>query len=301
MTIKTYDTRDEWRADRPNHIGASESPAILGHGYSNQSATQIYVQKTDPTLDDVIDETMSERMEIGLLQEPVIKRLFEQRTGLDVETTDKPTVYIDDRRPYLSATLDGELCDEDGKAVWEAKNVDHFMGAEWEDGCPLRVQIQTQHQMMVTGYRRAYIAALIGGNRLVWRRYERNDKFIAAMLPTLSHFWNCVQARTPPPVDASVATGQALARLYREDDGETVLLPDEAVEWDEKLLAVKTEIKGLENIKRGLENEIKAAMGSAAYGQIPGGGRYSWKTSTRHEKAREAREVTIRTLRRLKK
>ena len=42
-------------------------------------------------------------------------------------------------------------------------------------------------------------------------------------------------------------------------------------------------------------------MGTAAVGVLPGGqGSFSWKTVDRHEKARDARTVSMRVFRRLK-
>ncbi len=302
MQRLTYESREAWLADRPNRIGASESPGILGYGYANESALATYAKKSDPTLEEVIDETDRQRMEAGTLMEPVIQELFRRASGLVVAVDPTLIVCVSSERPHVGCTLDGELVDDDGPAVWQAKNVGEYMAHDWENGSlPMRVQIQTQHEMYATGYPRAYIAALIGGNRLVWKRTDRNERFIRAMLPVLDSFWQCVQNRQPPPPDESRATAEALKRLYAEEHGETIQLPPDAATWDTDLLAIKDTIKELEATKRGLENQIKAALKDAAYGEIPGGGRYSWKTSIRHEAAREAREVSIRTLRRLKR
>ncbi len=295
-----YKNREAWLADRPNHIGASESPGILGHGYSNESRLATYAKKIG--LDEVIDETDRQRMDIGTLQEPVIREIFQQETGLQVDYDVDLTVRVSDEHPYLSCTLDGQVMDSDGPAVWEAKNVGEYMAFEWEEGLlPMRVQIQTQHQMLVTGYPRAYIAALIGGNRLVWKMVERNDHFISSMLPSLDAFWRAVQNRTPPAADGSAATSAALKRLYGKEDGETIELPPEATGWDENLQSIKAEIKGLEAIRRDLENQIKAEMKDAAFGSLPRGGRYAWLNRERHEEAREARVITYREFRRRKK
>lgn len=298
----SYPDKAAWLADRVNHIGASEAPAIFGHGYSGQSAMATYVEKTEPDAAVEWAPEALERMEIGLLQEHTMRELFERRTEMDVGYELLPVTYVSEERPYLSATLDGEVHDDDGPAVWEGKNVGEYMAHDWDgDSIPLRVQIQVQDQMYVTGYQHAYVAALIGGNRFVYHRVERHDKFIASMLPVLDVFWESVKMRIPPPVDGSQATADALKRLYRQDDGKTITLPSEAAEWDMELEALKDGIKGMEDYKREFQNKIKAAIGDAAYGEIPGGGRYSWKTSIRQEKAREAREISIRTLRRLKK
>lgn len=295
----TYPDEAAWLADRPSRIGASEAPGILGCGYANESTISTFAKKVNPTLDEVIDATERERMELGSLQESVIREAFRRRTGLDV-THEPFTVYVSDERSHVGATLDGEVCDSDGPAVWEAKNVDHYMADEWDDGAlPLRVQIQTQQQMYARGYQRAYIAALIGGNRLVWSRSERDDLFLNAMLPILDEFWGYVLRRECPPVDDSTATAKALGQIYGADDGNTIQLPAEAGEWDTSLQRIKKTIKRLEGKQIAIENKIKAEIKGASYGEIPGGGRYSLKQTER--KGYTVKAAKFRTLRRLKK
>jgi predicted phage-related endonuclease len=119
-------------------------------------------------------------------------------------------------------------------------------------------------------------------------------------------FWDLVESRTPPPVDGSEQTAEALRRLYAADpaelrDGSSVMLPAEAAQWDDALQTAKAAIKSAEETKRAIENQIKAAIGDATFGELPGGGRYKWGTIERNEPAREARIITYRQLRRLKK
>jgi predicted phage-related endonuclease len=114
-------------------------------------------------------------------------------------------------------------------------------------------------------------------------------------------FWDLVESRTPPPVDGSEQTAEALKRLYAADDGSSVTLPAEAAQWDDALQTAKAAIKSAEETKRAIENQIKAAIGDATFGELPGGGRYKWGTIERNEPAREARIITYRQLRRLKK
>ena len=305
MNQITYATREEWLADRHNRIGASESAGVLGYGYAGQSTTSIYADKVQPTLDEVIDATVAERFEIGLEQEPIIGRLFTKRSGLEVHHNDpeRPTVCISDTRPYIAATLDGWVFDGQARVPWEAKNVGEYIASDWDnDSVPLRVQIQTQDQMYVTETAWAWVAALLGGNRFVWQRVERNQRFIEAMLlPVLDDFWAHVQRREPPPVDGTEATSAALKRLYDKDSGETVDLPDVALEWDEDLQGAKAAIKAAKAMKKEAENHIKAAIGSATFGVLPNGSRYSWKASKRNDPPREAKTISIRTLRRLEK
>ncbi len=303
MKTITYPTREAWLADRPSRIGASEAPGILGEGYSGESAFATYEKKINPTLDELVDATLAERLKIGTKMEPVIRDLFYEETGLDVFTQAEQVVCVSDERPHVSATLDGAVFEVGGgRGVWEAKNVGEYVASDWDDNSvPLRVQIQTQDQMYVTGYQFAYVAALLGGNRFVFRRIERNQRFIDAMLPVLDDFWDHVQRRDPPPADNTEATSKALKRLYGNDNGEEILLPPEAAEWDENLKAAKSVIKAATAAKREAENKLKAAIAGATFGRLPDGSLYSWKTSERNDPPREAKTIEIRTLRRMAK
>lgn len=298
MKRTVYATRDEWLEARRSSIGASESPGILGHGYASDSAMATYASKVG-ILDDVIDETTRRRMDIGTAIEPVIRELFTEESHYGFCVKHAFELCVSDERPHVSASLDGVVPFSSGNAVFEAKNVDAFLRHDWDDAPPLRVQIQVQHQMYVTGYQMAYVAALIGGNELVIHEVERDEAFITAMLPALDEFWQFVETKTPPPPDHTQATSDALRRLYPQDDGEIIDLPPEALEWDESLQDLKKTIKEMEEEKRGFENELKACIGDAAYGLLPNGKRYSWKTQPR--KGYTVEDGETRPLRRVNK
>src|SRR3990167_8472211 len=115
---EVYSDRPSWLRARPSFLGASETAAILGLGYADQSLITIYESKVNGCL----EEEEVKRLKIGALMEPVLRQLFEDETGFTVRY--KP---FDIRRhpkyPFMGATLDGECTDDDGLAVCELKNV----------------------------------------------------------------------------------------------------------------------------------------------------------------------------------
>ena len=119
------------------------------------------------------------------------------------------------------------------------------------------------------------------------------------MVAKLDEFWGYVERREMPPVDESEATAKALARIYPEDDGETVDLPIEASKWDEELEEIKARQKKVKEERTALENKIKAALGVATFGQLPDGGRFSWKLQERS--GYTVKPTQFRVLKRLKK
>lgn len=130
---------------------------------------------------------------------------------------------------------------------------------------------------------------------MVWADIQRDDAFIEAALPHLEAFWQHVESRTPPPVDASPATAKILQKLHPEDSGETIDLPAEADRWHAELVEVKEKLKVLGELKTLNENRLKAAIGDGTFGQLPSGIRYSFKTQTRA--AHEVKASTFRVLR----
>jgi predicted phage-related endonuclease len=140
---------------------------------------------------------------------------------------------------------------------------------------------------------------LLGGNRLVWRRIERNEGFISALSTQLAVFWRHVEHRKPPPIDGSKATREALKRLYPHDTGEEIGLPLEADMWDRGLANANTDVAAATERRDEAANKIKAAIGTASIGVLPGGDRYTYREA--HRKAYDVDATSFRVLRREKK
>lgn len=291
-------TREAWLTARREFIGASESPAILGCGYAGQTPLTVYASKVcEPT-----DEPTDDRFVFGTLLEPALREIFRYKTGKSVVYSSPFTILRSEEISWLSASLDG-VTESDGELVpVELKNVDYFQRDEWDDGgSPLKYQVQVQHQLAVTGVSHGYLMGLIGGNDPQIRRIERNDRFIAAMIDRLGDFWKCVQSRTPPHIDGSAASADAIKRLYPRDCGAVVDLPGDIVEWCKKMAEAKEQSRVAEAIWSEAENRIKAAIGEASYGRLPDGSGFSWKAQTAKYEAKPACEKTFRVLRSVKK
>jgi predicted phage-related endonuclease len=292
--VTTYPNRESWLSGR--RIGASDSAAIFGCGYQNQSALTVWDRLVNAREDDY--ET--KRMRIGILMEPSLRAIFAEETGLPCIEIAPFTVWTHPEIDWLTATLDAAT--EDDEAGWcpvELKNVNGFLRDDWNGDGPLKFVVQSQHQLAVTGAKRGYLLGLIGGHEPLVKTIPRNDRFIeTALLPTLEKFWQHVQSGTMPPVDESAATARLLARLWPDDDGREVLLPadlnDVANEWH----AAKAAAKAAEEQITACENRIKEAIGEATIGRLPNGLAFSWKTQ--HRKAYEVKASSARVFRAMK-
>lgn len=283
--LKTiYRNREKWVADRKNSIGASESPAILGVGYANQSPFSVWAEKSGRVSPD--EKEVDEVLHVGILMEPVLRSIFclKMPGARFAPVPEGIVTYRHPHLPFLTATPDGFVQCENGPwGVFEAKNVGEYNRAEWSGEPPLRVQVQIQHQMAVTGCQFGYAMALIGGNKPHVVPVERNQRFIDGLERKLTEFWQYVERREVPPVDGSIATAECLAALHPDDSGQVVEFDTAFVASFDELERAKSVIKENESILMAAQNIIKAALGDATYGVLPDGRAVSWKTQERKE------------------
>lgn len=287
-------TRSDWLLERSTALGASEVPTLFGEGFEGMYS--LWARKCG--LADVREET--EAMEVGTLIQPVITELLRRRANIDVRDADPYEFIRDQEYPFLGCSLDGRAFSQerDGIGIAEIKNVGQYVASEWKDGPPMRVQLQCQAQMRVTGYDWGVVGVLVGGNKLVHYIVERHEGIQKAIVTQAKKFWKLVESRTPPPVDDSEETARVLVALHPDDSGDSVALPSGFGKLDKKLAGIKRRIADLERKERAIENRIKAEIGAATFGLIPGGGAFSWKTQER--KGYVCQPSKSRVLRRVK-
>lgn len=291
--------RDKWLEERRNSVGASEVSTVLGLNPFD-TPLQLALRKRG----EIPDKEETEAMRMGHRLEPIVAELYCEETGRNVEDLGQYVIQRNPEHPFLHATLDrlvrynytqGSPADPGDLQI---KTVGAHMADRWEDVIPLGVQAQIQAEMAVAKLSWGSVAALIGGQRFVWKDIDRNDEFIAVMVEAVGEFWDMVQQG-----DSPVATGadkEALRLLHpQHDPGMTIDLPPEALLLDDELKHAKANITTEEERKDKCEARLKQLIGDAEIGILPGGiGKYSWKSSER--KGYEVKATTTRTLRRLK-
>jgi putative phage-type endonuclease len=279
-----YDSREAWLAARTISIGASESAALFGLAPdSRESEYSLWAKKAGLVEPEQID---AEWLEWGQLLEGPIAERYAKRTGATLWQPPTPwCVAVHPRLPFLTATIDRWIVTPgQNRGDLEIKNVGAF-NADWrEDGAtkvPLHIQAQVQHQLAVTGFAYAVVAALIGGNKLETFEVERNQEFIDELEAKAEDFWGKVQRKEAPPADGSEATSKALKRLHPDDDGSTIVLDQEAEELTVALEAAKASKSEAEAKEKEAKNKLIAKIGAATFADLPGGRRLSLKTTER--------------------
>lgn len=272
--------REGWLALRRSGIGGSEIAAVLGISPWS-SAFSVYAEK----IGEAVATPDNEQMKWGRILEPVVAAEAAAEIREAISSVGRMRLSGDMLRsvehPVLLATLDAVLEDDAGTPLPLEVKVTARAG-DWHDGVPAHYAVQVQHQLAVTGAPRAYIAALIGGNRLVWEEVPRNEDFIlGTLIPAARKFWQRVEDRIPPAADGSEATKAALAALYPRDTGEVIALPGHFLDLDAERQTLSEQIASHKARLDAINNEIRAALGDASVGVLPDGTRYSCKWQER--------------------
>jgi len=194
---------DVWHGLRSEHVGASESEALLGVcKYATPFSLYHRKRGTIPE-----EELSDERVFWGTHMEATIAMGLAKQHHLRVK---KARHYLtNDNVPGAGASLDYTVdCGEDGFVPFEIKNVDSFVFLEeWDrrNGVivpPVHIDIQVQHQMMVSGSPYGYLGVLIGGNDAHLIKCPPHEKIQAALKTVIAQFWDQVANDVEPATDA---------------------------------------------------------------------------------------------------
>ena len=269
-------TREEWLQLRRKGIGGSDASVIMGKN-PYRSILQLWEEKTGKL--PVTDEG-NEYTYWGNVMEPIIRKEFMNRTGLKVRQ--KHAMIFHKDYPYLFADVDGIVTDERGeKCIFEAKTASQYKAEQWEDRVPEEYILQVQHYLEVCGMDKAYIAALIGGNKFVFHTIYRDDELIRNLVSREKDFWEgCVLTGTEPVMDDSDATRDYLNQKYSNPIKASIQLQEDMKSVLAEYQDVDCKVKELEKQKIGLANQIKAAMGEYETGEVDGTV-VSWKKISR--------------------
>ena len=285
--VKTKDlSRQQWLQYRTRGIGGSDVSVIAGIN-PFKSIYELWLEKTHQVQP---QESSSEYTHFGTLLEPIIRKEFSARTGLKVRQ--KHMILQSLVYPFMFADLDGVINENGEQVIFEAKTASAFKKDVWDNGVPLPYVLQVQHYMSVTGAKKTYIAALVGGNQFYCHTVERDDNMIQQIIAMERTFWekNVVENKEPIP-DGSAATTQYLNHRFAHSNGQAVSLPDDLLSVCEEYNRLAEQIDELTVAKDCAANRMKHSLGENEVGLV-GGYRISWKqvNSTRFDSTRFKRE-----------
>lgn len=251
---------EEWLLFRKQGIGGSDVSIIAGCN-PYRSVFELWDDKRNKQGIDKIEIENSDITHFGHVLEDVIRKEFISRTGLKVR---KKNMLLRSRKyPFMIADVDGVIREEDGTySIFEAKTAIEFKNNDWKnEKIPLAYQLQVQHYLAVTGFKKAYIAALVGGNKFYWYKMNRDDKLIDQIIQMEAEFWQRVQSGQEPSVDGSEATQNYLGEQYKESKTNSIVeLNDSVIPTIQEYKELKEEMDQLSDKKRKIENQLKMIL-----------------------------------------
>lgn len=152
MPIKmlTFNSREEWLANRTKGIGGSEISAIVGQNpYMNN--VELFEYKTGRKQpEDISDKPY---VIYGTKAEEHMREMFKlDFPDLKVSYTDN-NCFINDKFPWAQASLDGWIEDQDGRrGILEIKTTEILQSMhreKWKDAIPMNYYCQTLFYMAV--------------------------------------------------------------------------------------------------------------------------------------------------------
>lgn len=268
--IKTIHPADEqhWLSLRKQDVTSTETAALFGLSpYMTQF--ELWHRKHDNL---EVEFKMNDRVVWGKRLEATIADGIAMDRGWPIA---QMTEYIRDTDLRMGASFDFKILDgrlhvnprED--EILEIKNVDSlaFRDGWIVDGdnveAPPHIEIQVQQQLALTGFKNAWIGALIGGNRVVLIKREPDPVVIESIKNRIREFWESVGSNNPPKPDFA-KDADFIASLYSHADPGTVFNADERV--SKLAFAYKqagAEEKTAKEKKDAAKAEILTIIGSA--------------------------------------
>jgi putative phage-type endonuclease len=265
---------EDWLDFRRQGIGGSDASVVCGINRW-KSPIELWMEKTGQAP----DHEAGEPAYWGQQLESLVKAEFVKRTGIEVIPVHQLLQCED--HSFMLANLDG-MCEHPiyGPCIFEAKTSSAYRTGEWEDAIPDEYVLQVQHYMSVTGYKGAYVAVLIGGNRFKWYFVERDDDLIEKLIQLESDFWQGVVDGIPPPLDGSEASAKFISERF---PGSVPLskidLPIEAADLIRQYDSANEKVDLYTEQKQEAENLLKQMMGDNEAGAV-GDRIITWKSIT---------------------
>ena len=193
--------QEHWLELRKQDVTSTESACLFG-----ESPYMTHFDLWHRKRSGVVPEfKMNDRMRWGNRLESAIAYGIAEEQGWEVKPMKEYFRHPDLR---MGSSFDFVITNLGEPVHLEIKNVDYLAfrdgWLEHDDGsieAPTHIELQVQHQMAVSGFKRAFIGAFIAGNRGVVIERLRDEDVIAAIKAKVADFWRTVdEGQEPEPV-----------------------------------------------------------------------------------------------------
>lgn len=256
---------------RKNHLGASETPVVLGLSPFSMTPRDIYWRKVA----DIEDEPTKAQARGHWLEDSLLDWASEQ-LGAGIVRNQFRVLHEGEGAEILSATHDALMQAKpeglEAKVVgrWNPEYGD--WGEEGTDQIPASIVIQCQQQMLVSGLEVVWLPVAIETGGLERRMYRvpRDEELIGLFRVPAVEWWRRHVVSRVVPGDDPTPPMAVLKRLNRIEG--TVVDLDAAVgELIESREQVEAEINEAKARDESLKCRIIEALGEAEAGKLPDG------------------------------
>lgn len=280
----TPDNEEHWLGLRATDLTSTDVAALFGLS-PYKTAFELWHEKSgnDPAefsdndrmlwgrrLQDAIAQGIAD--DVGLIARPMTE--YMRIDGLRLGSSfDWAIEGVRDDSPF-AATFAAH-----GPGILEIKNVDWLafkrgwvIDKDFVEA-PAHIEVQTQHQQLISGRRWSIIGALVGGNRYELLERLADDEVHRGILSRAADFWRSIDANDPPPpvmpddADAVIALHQFAEPgklLDARDDAElaTLLRQYQRLGLDEKVASESRKVIKAEILTRiGDAEKVLTAAG----------------------------------------
>lgn len=257
----------EWLDLRTKDITSTEIGSLFGIS-PYMTAFELWHRKKN---DVRIQIDGNERMFWGtLLQDSIADGIVKQGNNWVIQRMKE---YIRDEKLKIGASFDFSIAlpgdvpiTSERLGLLEIKNVDGLVFRnEWtETEAPLHIEIQVQHQLLVSQREFAYIGALVGGNRLVLIKREPDFKVHQAIIDKVTYFWHSIENNIEPKPNMEV-DAEFVSKMYGySEPGKVINLNDPGVKLQaQRYKEAGDKIKELDTVRDVIKAEMLMQIGDA--------------------------------------
>lgn len=295
-TREDHPDKVAWLQARTLGLGGSDAPVILGKS-PYKSALALYSEKiglTEPP------DVRNDAADWGVILESKVAEHYAEVREKALYYPGPWTIFRSIQHPFLAASFDRLILNGGAQVsgVLQVKTTGAWHEDEWIEEPPLHVLLQVHHEMLVAGVDVAAVAVLIGGQKYADYEIRLNQDLAGVMLAEEERFWQRIVNRDPPEPDGTKSSREILGKLYpRHVAGKVVTLPADTIEWDRQREEASAMLEKWKTQKDLAESHIKAALGDAEKGVLPGGLSFTWKAGPRAGYV--VKDSIVRTLRRV--
>mgnify|MGYP003339518164 CR=1 FL=1 len=216
-----------------------------------------------------------EAVQMGHVMQPIIGRLFSDRTGIEIQDADYPLTHP--KHQWFRSHFD--FVSTDGKVLVEAKNYSTNVRNKFDEETnriPDADYAQLVHECAVHNIDTAYLAVLFGGQEFVTFKFDISEQEKEDLIKRMSVYWGHVQLGTLPEPQTIEDT-----KLAYPNSVDAVIMANREIEiLVHELKEIKGQMKQLEEFAEARELAIRTMMqDKSEIRSIDGTTLVTWKSS----------------------